>query len=799
MKKTLFLFVFSLLWAELTFSQSERTFSGYQNYNDRLEISVSDGKYIIKPYNEKIISTTFIPQGEKQDSFSYVVAMLPQRPLTTLNDNDKELWYKTKGISVKIQKSPFQISYYYKNKVLIAENKGFVRDTSFKNLNFKISESEALFGGGERVLGMNRRGNRLELYNRAHYGYTTRSELMNYSMPVVVSSNKYIIHFDNPQKGFLDLDSKNTNELTFETIGGRMVYQIIAGDDWFDLMNQFTGLTGKQPLPPRWIFGNFASRFGYHSEAETRMTVNKFIKDSIPLDAVIIDIYWFGKDIKGAMGNLDWYTDSFPSPQKMIADFKNKGIKTILVTEPFILTTSKRWDEWDEAVNNKILCTDTAGNPYRYDFYFGNTGLIDIFKPETRQWFWNIYKDLIHQGIGGWWGDLGEPEVHPHDLQHVVGSADEVHNVYGHSWAQLIAEGYKKDFPAVRPFILMRAGAVGSQRYGLIPWSGDVSRSWGGLVPQVEISLQMGLQGIGYMHSDLGGFAGGEHFDAELYTRWLQYGVFQPVFRPHAQEHIAPEPVFHDEKTKAPAREAIKLRYKLLPYNYTLAYQNTTSGIPLMRPLFFIENENNSLFEKADEYLWGDAFLVAPVTQKEQKTKEIYFPKTANWYDFFNGEKYTGGKTYTVNLSKSHIPVFVRGGAFVPMVQAVQNTEQYSTENLQIHYYFDKETIQSSGIMYDDDGKNPDALKNNEYELLSFKSNYQKNQLVLNFSSNGGTFAGKPAARNIHLILHNMEQKPKSIKISGKKIKKYLWNEKTQTLRLNFEWKAENKEVIIRL
>ncbi|MCF6241582.1 MAG: DUF4968 domain-containing protein [Bacteroidales bacterium] len=792
MKKTFFLFVFSLLLAEFIFSQNERKFSGFQNNSNRLEVFVTDGKYIFQAYNENIIATTFIPNGEQEDTFSYAVVLKPLQNITTLSDNENELWYKTAGLKVKISKSPFKITYFYKNKELIAENKGYIHTDTAEILNFQITNNETLMGGGERVLGMNRRGNRLELYNRAHYGYTTHSSLMNYSMPVVVSSKKYIVHFDNPQKGFLDLDCKHNNELSFESIGGRKVYQIIAGDDWFDLMNQFTNLTGKQALPPRWIFGNFASRFGYHSQKETEETVNKFLQDSIPLDAVIIDIYWFGKTIKGEMGNLDWYTDSFPNPQKMINDFKEKNIKTILVTEPFILTTSKRWDE---AVNKKVLCTDTLGAPFRFDFYFGNTGLIDIFKPKSRHWFWNIYKDLVNQGIGGWWGDLGEPEVHPHDLQHINGSADELHNVYGHSWAQLIAEGYKKDFPNVRPFILMRAGAVGSQRYGLIPWSGDVSRSWGGLVPQVEISLQMGLQGIGYMHSDLGGFAGGEHFDSELYIRWLQYGVFQPVFRPHAQEHIAPEPVFHDERTKKMAKQAILLRYALLPYNYTLAYENSTTGIPLMRPLFFIEENNDTLFKIADEYLWGDAFLVAPVTEKGQKSKNIYFPRGYNWFDFFTGKKYEGGKSDSINLVESHIPVFVRAGAFVPLVQAFQNTEVYNTENLQVHYYFDKDVLQTSYTMYDDDGKNPQALSSNKYELLTFAGKYYKNILKINISSNGGNYKGKPETRNINLLIHNLSKRPKFIKFSGKKYKNYVWDKKSKVLNISFAWKDNYREI----
>src|SRR5690606_12357773 len=468
----------------------------------------------------------------------------------------------------------------------------------------------------------------------------THSELMNYTMPIVMSSETYLIHFDNAPIGFLDLDSKKNNTLAYETISGRKTYQVVVGDSWYDLVDNYTDLTGKQPMPPRWSLGNFSSRFGYHTQKEVEETVQKFRDEQIPLDAIIIDIYWFGKDIQGHMGNLEFLKDSFPNPTQMIKDLKAKNVNTILVTEPFILTTSKRWQE---AVEKDILANDSIGNPFKFDFYFGNTALIDIYNPKGKAWFWKIYKELADMGVTGIWGDLGEPEVHPSKLLHATGTADEVHNIYGHDWARLVYEGYQRDFPDQRPFILMRAGYSGSQRFGMIPWSGDVNRSWGGLQSQPEIALQMGMQGLGYMHSDLGGFAG-DNLDEELYTRWLQYGVFQPIYRPHAQEAVPAEPVFRAPKTKALAKKSIELRYKLLPYNYTLVFQNHQNGTPLMRPLFF-EDDTQNLQTDASEYFWGDAFLISPVMKSGITEKEIYFPKNHVWFDFYTDEKFEGGTT----------------------------------------------------------------------------------------------------------------------------------------------------------
>ena len=788
MKSAKYSFAYTLLFVVVSLASygqnNKRIYKGFNQKEDRIEVYVNDGTYVIKPYSDKIMETSFVPKGETFDPHSYSVVLKPNDSTPKeLTEEENNLSYSTPGISVQIIKSPFKISYYLNDNYLVSEKEGYVKSKDYETIRFNLDSTEVLYGGGERVLGMNHRGYRLQLYNRAHYGYTTHSELMNYSMPLVVSSNKYTLHFDNAPIGYLDLDSANTNTLTYETIAGRMTYQVVAGETWPELMDAYTDLTGKQPLIPRWALGNFSSRFGYHSEKETRETVQKFIDNNIPLDAVIIDIYWFGKYIKGHMGNLAFLKDSFPTPDQMIADFKAKGVKTILVTEPFILTTSNRWLE---AVNNNVLGTDSLGKPFEFDFYFGHTGLVDIFKPEARNWFWNIYKELTNQGVGGWWGDLGEPEVHPSKLQHVVGSADMVHNVYGHTWTKMVYEGYQKDFPNQRPFILMRSGAPGSQHYGIIPWTGDVSRSWGGLKPQPELALGMGLQGIGFMHSDLGGFAGGEVFDPELYARWLQYGVFQPIFRPHAQEHIAPEPVFHEVKVMELAKKAIELRYELIPYNYTTAFENNQTGLPLMRPLFFEEPENTKLYAVSDTYLWGDNFLISPVLDQGLKEKQVYFPSTSNWFDFYTGDKYEAGIQSTIPIVSDHIPVFVRGGAFIPMADVVQSTKHYSTKHLNLHYYFDPSVTHSDDVLYDDDGETPNNFEHGKYELLKFEAAYEESNIELNFTASVGDHYNF-SARTIELTAHNLSNKPKKIKLAGKKIP-FTWSEKKQILSISFEW-----------
>jgi len=787
--KIILLFLsFSLI---LNAQNTDRQFVNATKKQSFVEVKTNDGHYRFQPYGNEIIETSFIPKGETFNPNSHAVVLKAAVVKMEIMETSNLTEIKMKDISVKITHSPFQVSYYYEGTLLTSEKRGYYKAPhepmdlvngnivaeETERIEFNLTQDEILFGGGARALGMNRRGNKLPLYNKAHYGYETHSELMNFTIPLVYSSKMYAIHFDNAPVGYLDFDSNKNNTLEYETISGRKTYQIIAGDDWEELVENYVSLTGFQPLIPRWALGNFSSRFGYHSQEETTNTIDKFQDEEIPVDAIILDLFWFGKEMKGNMGSFEFEKDSFPNPKKMIADLKEKGVKTILISEPFILTTSKKWDD---AVANNVLGFNKEGKPYTYDFYFGNTGIVDVFNPKGKEWFWNIYKEFNNYGVAGWWGDLGEPEVHPSDLLHATGTAGEVHNIYGHNWAKLIYEGYQKEFQNQRPFILMRAGYSGSQHYGMIPWSGDVNRTWGGLQSQPEIAMQMGMQGMGFMHSDLGGFAG-DNLDDELYTRWLQYGVFQPIYRPHAQEAVPSEPVFREPKTKALAKKSIELRYQLLPYNYTMAFENNRTGKPLLRPLFFEDVIKKDVFTIDKTYFWGDNFLISPVKEAGIKTQDIYFPANSNWFNFYTNEKVTGGQTLSVNLVEESIPTYVRGGAFIPMIKTIQNTTQYSLEKFDLHFYFDEDVSESEDKLYNDDGVTPNAFEKGNYELLIFESELKKNRLEIEIEQKKGANYNF-SSKEINLIVHNVSKKPKKIKGY-----KYQWNKDTKTLNIQMK------------
>jgi len=632
--------------------------------------------------------------GESQPSFSLAESVSgcdftvsDVEGVTSLSNGDLVARIKDDG----------RAEFFYQGDQLVAVDRLIKRDSA-RSVSFTTDVDETLMGAGSRVLPSNLKGHKLPLYNRAHYGYGLESSQMYYSMPMLYSSKGYYFIFDNAGKGEIDIATSTKERVTFSSEGGRGGYIVVAGDDWNDRLENLTEVTGRQPMPPRWALGSFASRFGYRNRAEAQRTVEAYHNSNIGLDAIVLDLYWFGHEIKGHMGKLEFDLNAFDAPKDMIEGWNKQGVKTVLITEPFVLTNT---DNFKEAKRAQALATNGSGEAKTYDFYFGNTSLVDVFSAEGREWFEGKYSDLVDYGVAGWWGDLGEPEVHPDDTHHHGGTALDLHNAYGHRWAQMVYEWSLKARPDIRPFVLMRSGFVGSQRYGMIPWSGDVGRNWQGLAAQPQIMLEMGMQGIAYMHSDLGGFTPAESLDEELYTRWLQFGVFTPVFRPHGEESVASEPVYHSAKVKRLAKESVDLRYSLMPYLYTMVAKNHRTGVPLARPMAVNFSEFD--FDVRDQYMWGDALLVKPVLEQGAKQLSVQLPE-GRWYDFHSSTRYQGSAVHSVELTESNIPVFVKAGSVIPRVAPFKNLDHYNLDDLKLHYYATGSDHTLSDSVYHDDG-----------------------------------------------------------------------------------------------
>jgi oligosaccharide 4-alpha-D-glucosyltransferase len=754
-------FALVFLSAQLLFAQSKSGFSGYINHTfdgRDLKINTRSGQILITPYNHNIIRVTYLDSSNKFSDSSYVLVSGPEPVKAKVQETSDIILLKTDSIQLTVDKKNLLIDFSAGRQKALAHSSGyFCTSNDTQGLSFQLNDTEALYGTGSRAIPLNRRGYLLENYHQPHYGYSYGEQNLNISVPLIISSAGYALYFENAGSGNLDLGKTNKDQLQYTTQSGHVSYFLIAGNN-DEILNSYTQLTGKQPLPPRWALGFIQSRFGYKSAKETLETVKKTIAAGYPLDATVLDLFWYG-DVK-TMGNHDWRLDSFPQPEKMLAELKSMGVKTIPITQTFVTTLS---DNFNKAKQADLFAKDVKGNDFIIaDFWAGPTGLIDIFKPGAQRYLWNFYRQRINEGVAGWWCDLGEPEKHPDSVYHVNGIARNVHNVYPLIWAKTIFDGYRKDFPQQRVFNLARSGGAGMQRYSTFPWSGDVSRSWNGFKAQIPIMLGMSMSGIGYMHSDAGGFAQGEK-DAELYIRWMEYAAFTPVYRAHADPSPAPpEPIFWDDATQKIVKEYIKLRYRFLPYNYTLAYQNTLTGRPLAMPLNYLEPQNKLLDNINDEYLWGEKLLIAPVIEKGKADRKVIFPK-GNWVNWYTGEIYADSAIVKADLE--HLPIFAKSGSFVPMAKNMQNTEKYTSDTLVVKYFPD-DTEPAGFVMYQDNGNDPLALEKKDFELLTF-SGY-----VTNKGHTIEMISTKPdKIRDIYFEIININ-KPTGIQATnGKKIK----------------------------
>ena len=692
-----------------------RKYMSHTFTNGILNIQTNHGLFQFYFYNPKMIQVINFPKGKVEPDSSVAVIIKGNRNIGKVNEDQKELIFSSDSLQLIIHKSPFYVSYVYHKDTLLQEDKGYFQRTDNDGLQFGIQPGEQYFGLGERAVNQ-LSGHRFELYNQAHYGYEMGSPNLNFSVPVLLSSKKYLLFFDNPEKGYADVGKTQKGLLEFSAIGGVMKYVFIAGSDYADIYHSYGKLTGTQPLPPRWALGNLQSRMAYRTQKEADSIVTLMQKEDFPIDALILDFYWFGDSIKGHLGKLAWYKPSWPQPEKMIANFRKKGVKTVLITEPYIIDTLKNFRIADSL---GILATDSLGNTYNNsEFYFGPAGLIDIFKPTAQNWFWKQYQKQIKIGVAGWWGDLGEPETHPFDEYCIGKSAAQIHNIYALYWEKMLFEKYRKYYPNRRLFDLNRAGYAGSQRYSVYPWSGDVSRSWGGLQAQLPIMLNMSLSGFPFIHADAGGFAQGVK-DDELYTRWIQMACFSPILRPHGSG-IPSEPVFFNDTTRRIVRRFMKLRYSLLPYLYTAAWEAHKNGSPIVRPLFYEFPDDPISYGINNEYFLGKDLLVVPILKPGIKSKRLYLPKGI-WYNWWTAKRYEGGKWIEVPVTLEYIPVFVHAGTFIPMVKAVNSTDNYSSEDLSIRFYPDPSGKNCESRMYEDDGKTFGSYEKGEYEILTFR------------------------------------------------------------------------------
>ena len=789
------------------------TSEGITIENGFYAVPTPKGTVAIEALSGDIFRVTCFPQGQKaQFPPSRVATLKPDQVGVCTNMTPSAFLVCSQTTTVRIELNNGKVTFYNaEGSPMLEELNGVDNSGPVKKATFVGTRYEGHYGGGERGhrLNLNNRHDTLVMYNRQNYGYTEgdiRLSQMGISIPYFVSDYGYAVLFDDYNKANLVLGdtitytSATPRPLSYYFINGHKTLQ--------NATESFTELVGRQDLPPFWALGYITSKYGYHNQQEALGAIDSLKNNGYPVDGIVLDLYWYGKETD--MGRLAWDPQQWPDHKQMLADLKAQGVNTVLITQPYINKIGAL-DQYNMLAEEGMLVKDANGQVHDVTTWVGDAGMFDVSNPKTQEWLWNRLKALTEEGVAGWWGDLGEPEVHPETIVHANGeTATEYHNQYGNAWSKIIYDGLRKDFPQMRPLLMMRGGTTGLQNYSVFPWTTDVSRSWGGLQPQVKLMLSSGMSGLGYMSSDLGGFAVDPEnpIDEELYVRWVQMGAFTPTMRTHAQ--LKPEP-YHYPDSENILKEYIKMRYKWLPYNYTLAYENATKGYPLARPLNFTgENKSYKYYWQEDEYLWGNNVLVAPVMEQGARSREVLFP-AGNWISWYDAKKkYEGGtlEKITVEAPLDQLPLFVKEGSFIPQYdQPIENVSQYDPTFLTVRYY--PSYNNTAYTLYDDNKMSPTSLADKQYQLITFSGEKGYSGININLQTNGGKYPDMPATRMITLEVMDVDN-PSSVTLSDKSMMErfdspkairqygYSYDEATKTLTVRFAWSYKPLTVSIK-
>lgn len=765
-------------------------------YPQYVRITTDDGRTVsVTAVAENIFRVTNTADGETARKGEASVIDESSEGLC-LNPDGRGVQANICGVGVTLTSNGIAVLNAGSGKTVVDNGIRAVGADGRRSLSLVVDGKGSFYGAGERGHKLNLRGDTLVMYNRQNYGYTgndPRIRQMNITMPLFLSADGYAIVFDD----FAPAEMILGDTIRYITESPQPVswYFVNGAKTLADVTESLTRLTGRQSLPPLWTLGYITSKYGYHNRAETEGVVDTLRNAGYPLDGIVLDLYWYGREQD--MGRLAWDAEQWPGHVEMLGNLADKGVNLVAISQPYILRNGRGIDNYGQLAASGLMMADSTGTaPQDVTIWVGEGGMFDVSNPATRTWLANRYKQLTDEGIASWWGDLGEPEVHPQTGLHANGlSARQYHNRYGNDWSSILHQLYVDEYPRRRMMSMMRGGTTGLQRYDVFPWSTDVSRSWGGLEPQVRIMLNSGLSGLGYMGHDVGGFAIEQKHpvDPELYVRWLQLGTFSPMLRTHAQASAEP---YHYTEYQDIILPLIKDRYRWLPYNYTLAWENATKGYPLVRPLNFHSETVTDEYDKiSDEYLWGSEVLVAPVMTQGAVSRNIVLPAGGQWVDFYNPTKYYRGGTEIKNYPAplSRLPLFVRAGAFIPMADyEMSNTRDYDPNRLTVMYYPDN--APSEYTMFEDDMATPTAITANGGRTITFRgeSNLRTVQIRINAA---GEYPGMKQYKQIEVVVNNITAKPAKVKINGLRVK-YQYDAAKSCVVIPTKWDTKRPCVV---
>ena len=711
--------------------------------------------------------------------------------------------FRTRTLTVEVDKKTLELTVLDLSGNVLEQD---ARPLRFDGAAFRIYKTmplnEHYFGLGDKTGPLDRRDEAFTLWNTDAYRFQESTDPIYKSIPYFMTyraGHAMGVLLDNTWRTSFDFGKELPDAYSFGAVAGPVDYYLFYGPSPKQVVETYAWLTGTPPLPPLWAFGFQQSRYSYMSQARVLEVAGRLRADSIPADAIYLDIDFQEKNRPFTVN-----TTAFPDFSGMIAQLHAENFHVVTITDLHIANLpGHNYVPYDSGIAGDHFVKNPDGSVYTGRVWPGPSVFPDFTRRDTRTWWGTLYRDLRHSGVDGFWNDMNEPSVFdtpthtmPENAVHRIdelGFASraathaEIHDVYGMENSRATFDGLKTIDPDTRPFVLTRATYAGGQRYAAT-WTGDNSSSWNHLRFTTPMLENLGLSGFAFVGADAGGYAGTP--TPELLTKWLEVAAFQPIDRDHTEKGTGDqEPWVGGPEQEAIRRHFIETRYQLMPYLYSLADEASRTGLPLVRPLFFefpnAAGDGHPIdidIPAAGEFMLGPDLLIAPSPYPdEQDSYEVEFP-TSGWYDFWTGEKIAlpvsptaanpdplavpdrdGQFSIRVAPELSQLPVFVRAGSILPIAPVVQSLGETPQGPLTLRVY---PGDGCSGELYQDDGKTY-AFQRGVYLRMKFSCNKTAEGMRLDISSHEGSY---PAWwKQVHVEIFGLTRKQNDLFVNGKK------------------------------
>ncbi len=721
-------------------------------------------KLAITALSEEVIHLQYAPDGYLSDNFSYAALPknFPSRKAPEFIESEESISFVTEALQVEISNNGLALKISDADGQLMSEDeKGFhwepneIFGGNIVQYSRRIQSDELFYGLGDKSCHSELSGRRFELWGSDTYAYGSETDPLYKNIPFFIgihNDRAYGIFFDNSHRSFFDFGKERKTTSSFWAQGGQMNFYYLHGPSVAEVVRRFAQLTGVPELPPLWALGFHQCKWSYRTEKEVTDLAAGFIEHQIPCDALYVDI-----DYMDGFRCFTWNLTSFPKPGEMIRTLEEKGFKTVAIIDPGI-KVDPGYSVYDEGIAGDHFCRQMDGDVYTGQVWPGDCHFPDFTKPSVRDWWAGLFGGLIEEnGIAGIWNDMNEPadfnddKTFPNHIRHDYDghpcSHRQAHNVYGTQMIRATRDGLTRFNNGKRPFAITRSAYAGAWRYASA-WTGDNISSWEHLKIANTQCQRLNLSGYSFVGSDIGGFL--EQTDGELFTRWIQLGVFHPFCRVHSSgEHGDQEPWSFGEPYTGIVRKFLELRYQLLPYFYTVFRQHIETGDPMLRPLIYHDHTDHETFHRAEEFSIGDHLFVCPISEKGSTSRQLYLT-TGQYYNYWTEELIEGGKEFTCEASLEQTPLFVRAGAVIPMDPVRQYSWQEAEDPQVYHFYLP--TKQSTPIhsqLYLDSGDHYDHLEGH-YVLVKFAAEKVDETTITLTISREGRHPLPPTLLQIH-------------------------------------------------